>query len=220
MKKRSYHQRKVSCPNRPTQLEIGGEGSPMLSLLPPLKTREISPRYNYTVGRKVKENMKVGAFALGDDPVPARMVKPKIKNSMKTERESKRSTHIAVKSLANIKSMESEQNLGTDTKMQMPPEIVDVDNENKEAGLDRLELTPDEVDPTMTGMNNLAGMANLNMATFDKTLRQLDDSVANSMEATAQLLEDEGRGLNELQEQTRHVLLSKNVEDPHNLGNF
>jgi len=27
----------------------------MLSLLPPLKTREISPRYNYTVGRKVKE---------------------------------------------------------------------------------------------------------------------------------------------------------------------
>jgi len=40
---------------RPTQLEIGGEGSPMLSLLPPLKTREISPRFNYTVGKAVKE---------------------------------------------------------------------------------------------------------------------------------------------------------------------
>ena len=53
--KKKYEQRKFSQPTKPTQLEIGGEGAPMLSLLPPLKTREISPRYNYTVGRKVKE---------------------------------------------------------------------------------------------------------------------------------------------------------------------
>lgn len=51
----AYRQRKLSHLERPTQLEIGGEGSPMLSLLPPLKTREISPKYNYTIGRQVQE---------------------------------------------------------------------------------------------------------------------------------------------------------------------
>ena len=52
-----YHQRKLSSLERPTQLEIGGEGAPMLSLLPPLKTREISPRFNHSVGKAVKEQL-------------------------------------------------------------------------------------------------------------------------------------------------------------------
>ena len=51
-----YHKRKLSHLERPTQLEIGGEGSPMLSLLPPLKTRDISPRFNFTVGKHVKDH--------------------------------------------------------------------------------------------------------------------------------------------------------------------
>ena len=53
--KNKYTQRKLSQLERPTQLEIGGEGAPMLSLLPPLKTREISPKFAYTVGAKVRD---------------------------------------------------------------------------------------------------------------------------------------------------------------------
>lgn len=36
----------------------------MLSLLPPLKTREISPKYNYTVGKAVQEKQTILASKL------------------------------------------------------------------------------------------------------------------------------------------------------------
>ena len=62
-----YHKRKLSHLERPTQLEIGGEGSPMLSLLPPLKTRDISPRFNFTVGKHVKDQKQQQSKTQNDE---------------------------------------------------------------------------------------------------------------------------------------------------------
>ena len=39
----------------------------MLSLLPPLKTREISPRYTYNVSTKVKGKFKTGSTDAADE---------------------------------------------------------------------------------------------------------------------------------------------------------
>ena len=45
-------------------------------------------------------------------------------------------------------------------------------NEMEEVGLDDgLTQNKDEVDPNLTGMNNMAGMAHLNSAVFDQSIR-------------------------------------------------
>ena len=66
----------------------------MLSLLPPLKTREISPKYNYTVGGQIKGHLLNKSLAQGKSLADKEELKKKKKGRSTSKKKEFKTTQV------------------------------------------------------------------------------------------------------------------------------